>query len=233
MNERKVLVLCEGRHELGKKTTWGQPATAPELPALPTLVHRLADEPSGVSYIMGKFDDEARIHGRGLPLSKDDYATSRYFLNAFGAIVRARSDGFAALVILIDRDRRKASVTILPLQSGRDSGVAYTGAPCAVGQAVEAFDAWMIADGRAAKAAGGDASRTHPAPETLDGKEGEGRHPKEWAAQVFGSGLGLGEKYATVARSVDIGLLKRCCPKGFAPFADEVRQRIAPVLAGG
>jgi hypothetical protein len=44
--------------------------------------------------------------------------------------------------------------------------------------------------------------------------------------------IGLGEKYAVVASHIDQARLEKACPKGFAPFAEEVRQRIAPVVGG-
>ena len=39
-------------------------------------------------------------------------------------------------------------------------------------------------------------------------------------------------KYAIIAEKVDLELLVRACPEGFAPFAEEVRQRIGHTLAG-
>jgi hypothetical protein len=230
VSERRVLVLADGPHELGSPRDWGRSLDQAALPALPVLVHRMAGEPSGVRYVCGKFGDEARIHGRSLPQTVADYASSKCRKNATGAVVKAWEDGFAAVVVVIDRDRKSPTCTILPIKAGRDAAVQIIGLPCAVGCAIEAFDAWMIADGKAIGAAGGDASISHPEPEKLKEKEGTGQHPKYRAMRIFGGGQGLGAKYAQVASAVDIDLLKTACPDGFAPFAKEVEERLLPVV---
>ncbi len=96
--------------------------------------------------------------------------------------------------------------------------------------AVEAFDAWMIADGNAVSAAGGDGSRSHPDPEKLSGKEGTGSHPKDRAAEIFGGHAKLTEAYMAVADNVDLEVLAKACPRGFEPFAEDVREKIRPAV---
>jgi len=66
----------------------------------------------------------------------------------------------------------------------------------------------------------------------LIGPNDTGKHPKDVAAVIFGSKAGLGGKYAVVAHHVDLDQLAKTCPKGFAPFADDVRRRIGPVVVG-
>jgi hypothetical protein len=146
------------------------------------------------------------------------------------AVREAKKAGHAALVILIDRDRRDNDDTIAPLKAGRDAE-AKPGAPaCAVGVAVETFDAWMIVDGLAIGKAGGDASKPHSDPENLDGKERSGQHPKDRAQIVLGED-GLAEKYKVIARHARLELLEECCPAGFAPFAEEIRERVLPTVS--
>lgn len=216
MNECTVLVLGEGRHELGSELD--SPLHGDELPALPRLIHRLLSESRRASYTCRAFKTVRAIHGRGGKFAKKTVAAVRW----------AKRNGFGAVVIVIDRDRRPDRERLTALRQGRDlvGGPPYP--PCALGVAVETFDAWMIADNRAIKAAGGDSGKCHSTPESLDGREGTGRHPKDRAAEILGQGLG--EKYAAVAAVVDLELLEKQCPKGFKPFADEVRQRIGPTV---
>ncbi|MCK4623701.1 MAG: hypothetical protein KAV00_00180 [Phycisphaerae bacterium] len=87
----------------------------------------------------------------------------------------------------------------------------------------------MIADGKATKKAGG--AGNHKNPESLNGKEGTGKHPKDIAANIFGEKRGLSKKYALVAENVDLPFLEKACPKGFKPFAEEVRDKISPAIS--
>ncbi|MFB3894435.1 MAG: DUF4276 family protein [Phycisphaerae bacterium] len=219
MTDRTVVVYGDGKHELGGQL--GKALARDELPALPMLVDRLLDAPPSVRYVAFPFAQVPHARGKEHKLAK----------KVKRAILLAKAQKHAGAVILVDRDRLPDSERIKPLQEGR-SALEHDLAcpPCAVGMAVEAFDAWMIADGGALGKAGGNAARSHPSPETMDGVEGTGRHPKDRAAEVFGGGQGLGDKYAQVASHVDLGLLAKCCPKGFAPFAEEVTKRILPAV---
>ena len=219
MNAHRVVVFGEGRHELG--SVLNKDLHEDSLPALPKLVRRLLDCPRGTTYACRSFAGVAPVHTRG----------HKFAIKAQQAIRLAKREGYQAAAILIDRDRQPDKKRVVPLRQGRDGMGGGTFPPCAVGQAVEAFDAWMIVDGNAAKAAGGDPEKARPNPESLDGKEGTGRHPKDGAAAVFGSKRGLAGKYAVVARQADLGLLQKSCPKGFGPFAAEVRERIGPVVS--
>lgn len=96
---------------------------------------------------------------------------------------------------------------------------------------MEAFDAWMIANVQAMRACAGQAANAHQAPEKLDGKEGTGRHPKDYAAQQLGGKDGLGSKYAFMAGRTSLDLLRSACPQGFEPFARCVQEKLKPVMA--
>ncbi len=164
------------------------------------------------------------VHGKGHKFKK----------KVIRAVREARRRGFAALAVVVDRDREPDSERIDALQAGRDSVKGSGLPPCAVGTPIETFDAWMICDAEAIAAAGGDPDKAPSAPESLTGKKGSVEHPKTVANRVFGTsgGTGLGEKYADVAAKIDLRLLDRSCPQGFAPFAAEVRERIGPVVKG-
>ena len=229
MTARRVLVMGEGEHELGPvpanadNESW--PLDSERLPALPKMVHRLLGQPNGVRYFARPTGFRRRHIQRNLR-SRTPVGLSGYGKRLLWAIRWAASERFDALVYVIDRDRKRPAETIQALHVGRGAAERNTPLPCAVGTAVEAFDAWFIADGSAVKAAGWNHAAVHPQPEKLDGKEGSGQHPKDVAAAIFGGVIGLGEKYAVVASHIDQARLEIACPKGYAPFADEVRRRI-------
>jgi len=191
-----------------------------KLPALPRLVHRLLDEPEGAEYKVGLFRQVAHNRGKGKAPEK----------KAKAAVLLAKQGGYHAVVIVRDRDRKRTADRLDPIKQKRESVLGSCLPACAIGLAVETFDAWMIADGKAVGAAGGDAARSHPSPESLDQEEGTGGHPKDRAIELFGSSRALTAAYADIAAHVDLDLLEKLCPKGFAPFAEEVRERIGPVV---
>ena len=218
VSDFRIAVFGDGEFELG---LIGRDYRAGEsLPALLCLVHRLLGEPKNVAYRSLLFRQVLEAH-RGLD----------WYKKAKRAIWQAQREGYHAAVIVVDRDREATQKKNVPLRKARDEMFAAGFPPCATGVAVEAFDAWMIVDGRAVQEAGGDGTNCHGSPEGLDGKEGSGRHPKDWAGKLLGGHAGLGAKYAIIASKVDLELLRECCPKGFAPFAAEVCGRLAPLLA--
>ncbi len=219
VREIRILVLGDGPNEIARE--W-ETLLATDLPALPRLVHRLLGEPSNVSYDLRLFRRVVHARGKGDAAEKKTEAVIRF----------ARQNRFHAIVILLDRDRASTSKKIRPLQDRREAIAVSAYLPCAIGCAIETFDAWMIVDGTAIGATGGKASRTHPDPEKLDEEEGTGRHPKDRAIELFGRRDVLTAAYAKVAATVSLELLGKACPKGFAPFAVEVKERIAPVVGG-
>ena len=220
MTDRRVLIFGEGPHEIGGRMD--AELSCEELPALPRLVRRLAGEPKRAGYVCCRFKEVRAVHGKG---------ANKFAKKVIRAMRQAERGGFHGAVIVIDRDRQPDRERIGALRQGRDVADDAGCPPCAVGTAVETFDAWMIADADGIKTAGGDPTKAPPNPESLDAKAGP-RHPKDVAHDVFGAaeGSGLGEKYAHVAREADLTTLERNCPKSFAPFAKEVRERIAPAL---
>ena len=221
MSGVQVLVYGEGPHELGRTFDTDLPSN--HLPSLPGLVHRLLDRPEGASYTCRRFKDVRAAHQKGKKFGK----------KVISAVRQAKKDGFGAVVVLIDRDREPDKERIGALREGRDAAQKRSGLPpCAIGTAVETFDAWMIVDREAIRAAGGDPERSHSNPEDLDGGAGSPGHPKNCAQQVFDmpKGTGLGEKYAIVAAHVNLHLLAERCPQGFKPFAEDVQKRIIPIV---
>lgn len=237
MADMRIMVFGDGPNELGKPELWGQWLPAGDLGALPQIVDHLLKNPKDVEYSAEKFKKNiphTAIKIDDIP--KDANISTRIKHKSArkvqNAILLAKANGCQAIIILIDRDTKPDSERIALLKEGRDTLATYVGYPvCAVGCAVETFDAWMIADGKAIGLAGGDASRSHREPEKMDGKEDTGRHPKDRAGEVFGGKTGLSPKYAAVALHVDLELLEKACPKGFKPFAEEVRDKILPTIS--
>jgi len=197
-----VLVLGEGPCELGPNL---DEALAPgSLSALPQLVHRLSQGGTNVVYFCRLFKPVAHTPGRG----------HKYARKVKQALREAWEEKFDAVVIVVDRDRESNSERIEPLSQGRDEMAQEPFPRCAVGAAVETFDAWMIVDGKAVKQCQGDPTKTHLNPESLRGKEGKGpgQHPKEVAALIFGGTSGLADKYGSSGSCV--GTLS---PWGSAP----------------
>jgi len=215
-----VAVFGEGPGELGHVRD--RPLRPDELPALPQLIHRLLETNTAVTYTCSLFKDVKHVHGRGKKFAKKVVAVIR----------QAARMGHAAAVIVIDRDREADKERIEALREGRDSLNGPGHRACAVGVAVETFDAWMIADPAAIQQAGGDSGKSVAQPESLAGKPGSKDDPKMVAAEAFGlsKGVGLADKYAKAAAVADLETLAKKCPKGFRPFAEEVRERIRPAV---
>jgi len=216
----RVLIIGEGRHELG--TSDGDPGPEGQLGALPRLVHRLLGNPESIEYDCRSLRSVMHVRGK---------ARNGFARKVKGAMRTAMLEGHDGVVVVIDRDREPDRERIGALRDGRDSMQADVPVPCAVGTAVETFDAWMIADLTAVRAAKGDQARIPTNPESLAGKEGTGTHPKDLAALIFGAGLA--RAYSTVAENADFEVLKQTCPQGFTPFAAEVEEHLLPMVRGG
>ncbi|MBN1942655.1 MAG: DUF4276 family protein [Phycisphaerae bacterium] len=218
MTVRRVLIACEGKHESGSQTGVAlQPEG--ELPALPRLIHRVLAEPSAVEYTCTPFSKVRHVPGKG----------HKWGRKVKRLILLAKADEYDAVVVLIDRDRKKNQDRLEPLKQARDEMMILFQS-CAVGTAIETFDAWMICDENAIENADGDKSHCHTTPESLAGKEGSGKHPKDRAARIFGSGKGLANHYQTIAEHIDMNRLAERCPDGFAPFRKDVESRIVPLF---
>jgi len=212
-----IYVFGEGPHEIGRLDD--ETLSEDALPALPQLVRRLLPADCDVRFKCRPIKDISTHQVRGVGPS--------YRKKVSGAVRKACQAGATAAVIVIDRDRQNDRDRIGQLQEGRGSLDPGAYIPCAVGMAVETFDAWMIADADAMSAAmNGAQVQAHPSPESLGGTEARGGHPKTYAAEQLGGGQGLGEKYAVIAQHVHLGRLEAACPQGFRPFAREVREKL-------
>lgn len=174
--------------------------------ALESLIRRLATQPLECS-----FDrvSRANIHvhrgkGRG------------YFKKAIRWMLEAQNRGYEAIVLVIDQDNYPERKREL---DEAQEHVQVAPIPRALGVAIRTFDAWMLADERTLARVLHCPVSAAPNPEEID-------DPKQYCASLLcesGSNLRQTEMYTEVARSTDLGLLSRRCPRGFAPFAERVR----------
>lgn len=215
----RILILGDGQYDVGSEPTRLY-ASEDAKPALACLVHRLLGEPRQVHYKCVVFREYTRLH----PENGD-------FRKTIASIETARLEKFNAVVILTDRDGDTKGTRLENICKGREEMAGKEYPRSAVGQAVEAFDAWMIPDGKALQAAGATGKESHTDPESLDGKNND-RDPKVLAIRYLDNCRSdeLGEKYAKIAAVIDIDLLEKCCPKGFKPFSMEVKENLAPNL---
>ena len=89
----------------------------------------------------------------------------------------------------------------------------------ALGVAIRAFDAWMLAEERALTRVLGYAVSPQRSPEEMSDAKGV-------CAQLLASSptaMSQSECYAAMALAADLGTLARQCSQGFAPFAQRVR----------
>jgi hypothetical protein len=212
----RILLVGEGTHELGSYRD--EYAEQDDLPALAGLVRRLLGHHPSPRFFCRAAKDIRNIHRGKLG--------SRLSKKVYSAIWYARHGKHApldAVVLVIDRDGPRQAGRLAEMRQGRDK-YGPNVVPCALGLAIEQFDAWMIADPDAVRVAGGKPAEADQAPESI-------RDPKAAADRVFGTqhGTGLGPRYAIVASNADLDALEEACPEGFRPFADEVRERIRPV----
>jgi hypothetical protein len=220
MPEVRVLLVSEGKHELADCPEGYVPDEA--LPPLAILVRRLTGTDGKIRFCCRR--------GKGIRNVHRGKMSSGWGKKVYSAVWCAQNgmegETFDAVVVVVDRDGPRNAERLAEMQQGRDL-YGDSRFPCALGVAVEAFDAWMIADRAGIEAAGGDGTKAHTNPESV-------RHPKDQADAIFGTrgGAGLGPKYTIIADKTDLARLEECCPKGFKPFADEIRQRIGRVIGG-
>lgn len=136
----KVLVVAEGRHELGG--------------ALESLIRRLATQPLECSF---ERVSRGNIHvhrgkGRG------------YFKRAIRWMREAEKRGFDGIVLVIDQDNYPERKRELDDAQEHLEGVSI---PRALGVAIRTFDAWMLADERAVSKALNHPVPAAPHPEDI------------------------------------------------------------------
>lgn len=190
----KVLIVAEGKHERSG--------------SLETLVRRLLS-----CDLQFDVDD---IHRRLSPLH--GIGGFDYCKRALQWVQEAQKRGYDAVVLLLDEDGYPDRIKGIDQAQVRLSKTAML--PRALGVAVRAFDAWMLADEKALSDVLNRTVSCQPSPEGI-------RDPKSVCQQLrddsTDSELGLAEMYNLVAEKTRLDILDQRCPFGFKPFAERVR----------
>jgi hypothetical protein len=202
----RVLVVSEGRHELGKQVDGGQE----EPGALKVLLRKLAGDDANVIFECDRMSSNAvrAWHGKG----------PGHFKRAVGWLKEAEKRRVDALILLIDDDKKPRERRSQQIADAQGSSLSVLSR--AMGVAIRTFDAWILADEKALTDVLGYTVTRQPDPETI-------RDPKEVCARLLANGqnrMAQSEMYAEVAHRIDINILSSRCPTGFRPFAGYVRQ---------
>lgn len=139
-----------------------------------------------------------------------------YFKRAVRWILEAQKRGYDVLILVIDQDGLPERTR--EINDAQEYG--GTSVYRALGVAIRTFDAWMLADEKALTTVLGMAVLRQPGPESTVDPKGVCR---ELLAKSACS-LRQTEMYAAIAEVADIAVLEKRCPKGFAPFAQRVRE---------
>jgi hypothetical protein len=223
----RLLLVSEGQLDVG---TSGRRQSAGDdgddrRGAVSVLVRRLLEEKLGRDVADREIEREVlpRVHARSDQVSG-------YPRKVLLAITEAALRGCTSVAIVVDRDRTPGGSRLAELRAGRT--LAETnGVPLAyrtaLGVAVEMVEAWLLADEQALN----EVLRPAPPaeaisdPEQLAGGPRTDSYPKTVFRKLVERGEGPDAPYDQVAARLRIELLERRCRVGFAPFADEVRQR--------
>jgi hypothetical protein len=190
----KVLVVSEGKHE--------------QSGALENFIKRLGGDKADLTFDRISSSAVHAWHGTG----------PGYFKRAVGWLKEAERRDVDALILLIDDDRKKKERRGRQIAEAQDCPLSQLRR--AMGVAIRAFDAWMLADEKALTEVLGCTIVRQPDPETI-------RDPKQVCANLLAEGqnkMAQSEMYAGIAYRVDLALLSLRCRSGFAPFAARVRQ---------
>lgn len=213
--DRVVLeIIGEGRTEFGDDPEVGPP----EKGVLPILVHKLCGKPPQMLVKRRSF---AVLEGKGLA-KKVQFAKRQARQN--------QSDG--AVFVLDTEGNMKERVEAMT--EGRDRE--QPDYPMAIGVAHPCIEAWLLADPTAIRR-GLNLSNTPTIPdepENLPAPCKNHRHNPKTVLAALGESRQKEistESKDNIAKSMsNMTLVRERCPRGFAPFADEVETHIRPLF---
>ncbi|OHB64545.1 MAG: hypothetical protein A2Y77_14085 [Planctomycetes bacterium RBG_13_62_9] len=188
----RVLVVSEGKHE--------------QSGALENLLRKLGAAEADLAFDRVSNSAVHAHHGKG----------PGYFKRALRWLMEAEKRGVDALILLIDEDGQRERCE--QIQRAQESSLRQL--PRAMGVAIRAFDAWMLADERALTNVLGRRIDRQPEPESI-------RDPKNVCEDLLANSqnqMAQREIYARIAEEVDVAVLSSRCQTGFRPFAGHVRQ---------
>jgi hypothetical protein len=208
-------VFGEGKTDIGKAA--GVPVR-PTSGVLPRLLHSLCQKPDNM---LVKRRPVSFLVGKGW-VQKVQFAKRQAFYNKS-----------AGVVFVMDTEGKQRE-RMEQLTMGRDA--VLPDFPMAVGAPHPCIEVWLLADPAALKK-GMRLSRSPQVPDDLEGlpapRQNRNHNPKTILATccaVDKSDLTTTEKERIVAEIRVLQRLRDRCPTSFAPFADEVEQRIRPLF---
>ena len=139
-----------------------------------------------------------------------------YLKRAIRWMLEAQRREYDAVVLLVDQDDHKERVT--EIDDAQESDLATIRR--ALGVAIRTFDAWMLADEHALTTVLEYQVSRQQNPENVT-------DPKRLCTELLEDSslaIGAAEAYGAIASVADVGVLEERCPKGFAPFANRVRE---------
>lgn len=231
MSPVRILLVGEGSAEYGRASHEGVLQ-----PVLRRIIDASADE---LEFEARKVSSLPKRPGR--PKGKR-HALRGNAGKAFQAFRLAKRD-HDALVFVIDADRKRQQREE-DIQKGlrvarEDSAAAAL--PVVVGLPKETLEAWLLGDAGAFERSGLGSRPALPRKKTEelwgDRRDPESNHPKRVLERVVAGltssreGRALGKARRLLARYLDPDALGEACPVSFAPFRDQVRERIGPLLA--
>ena len=214
-----IEVIGEGRTDVGVLKTAGKiEAESPTSGVVPVLLHKLCGRPTEMRVIRGSV---AHLQKGGLK-HKVRFAK-----------VQAFYSGRDGVVFVVDTEGEKPDRKRREMAEGRDEKLADY--PAAIGVAHPCIEAWLLADAPAiARGLGlSNAPQVPQEPEALPApQKGSSNDPKIVLARCAGQRTPLSSSDTTKIASAieDPTVIEKKCPVGFAPFAAEVRERIAPLF---
>lgn len=206
----------EGKTDIGKGE--GVPVR-PTSGVLPCLLHALCGKPSSM---LLKRRPVSFLHGKGWA-QKVQFAKRQAYYNKS-----------AGVVFVMDTEGKQRE-RMEELTKGRDAELPEY--PMAVGAPHPCIEVWLLADPAAIKKGLGF-GQSPQVPENLESLpapcQDRRRNPKTILAEccgVKGSELTTAHKARIAAEIRVLQRLRDRCPTSFAPFADEVEQRIRPLFS--
>lgn len=210
-----IEIVGEGKADIGKVSALEEPESG----IIVILVHKLCGTPKNMKV---KRRAAPHIQSKGGWAKKVKFAKQQALYNKS-----------AGLVFVLDSEG-DLKQTLQKLEKGRDA--AYKSFPMAIGVAHPCIETWLLADSKAIRK-GLDLRSTPTIPECPEDlpapQKDRDKNPKTILA-AFASErrteLSSSEKDKIALAIMDTELLRSRCPKGFAPFADEVEKHIKPLF---
>ena len=215
-----IEVFGEGKTDVGPLDPKPQ---RPTKGVVPILLHRLCDKPKTM-----------RVKRYGIPFLQNIKVSGRgYKQKGEAARKQARRNGSHAVVFVVDSegDLKARSKT---MKEGRDAGPSHP--PMAIGVAHPCIESWLLTDSTAIRRALDMPSTPEipDEPEKLPApSQNRENNPKTVLRDISGQPkkeLPTKDKDRIATAMNDMDLVRKRCPLGFAPFADEVQRHIRPLF---